>query len=137
MYIVKSTALTTGTSGEYLAASVLQRHFKAIAFPNLPTPYDLILEAYDGRFLKCQVKTCDIINTINGCRYWKFNTGKSKKQYTADEVDFFALVSLPRRLIFCMSFDEIGAIHTTRLRETQFTERAETESINKVLGDYL
>jgi len=114
---------------------VLQRHFKAIAFPNIPSPYDLVAESYGGSFLKCQVKTCDSVNVINGCRYWRFHTSNKAGAYLETEVDFFALVSLPRRLVFFRAVSDVKKV--CRIREDQMTERGEIESLDAVLGQYL
>lgn len=127
--------MQTGQSGEYLAASVLQRHFKTIAFPDLAAPYDLVAESYNGDFLRCQVKTADAVNVVNGYRYWRFNTAKKTSCYTNDEIDFFALVCLPRRLLIFQAFENTSA--QSRLREDAFTERLELETLNEVLGEHL
>lgn len=135
MIIDNPQHLQTGQAGEYLAAAVLQSHFRTIAFPGLAAPYDLIAESYGGSFLKCQVKASTHINIVHGNRYWKFNTRKAKGEYHKSEVDFFALVSLPKRLVYFVSISDVMYNH--RIRENEMTERAEIESLDTVLGKYL
>jgi len=133
--IDKPQHLQIGQAGEYLAAAALQSHFRTIAFPGIAAPYDLIAESYSGSFLKCQVKASTHINIVHGCRYWKFNTCRSKGEYHESEVDFFALVSLPRRLVYFVGIADVMYNH--RIRENEMTQRAEIESLDKVLGKYL
>ena len=78
-----------GQAGEYLAASVLQRHVKAIAFPDIPTSYDLLVETKSNEFLRCQVKTTDVIWSVNEYDYWRFHAKKESGAYTSKDCDFF------------------------------------------------
>ena len=50
-----------GHSGEFLASSMLQRIFPAIAFPQTIAHYDILCETKSGDFVKCQVKTTNKI----------------------------------------------------------------------------
>ena len=126
----------TGQAGEFLAASVLQRSFRAIAFPNIPAPYDLIVESYAGKLFKCQVKTCDKPKTITGNEYWRFNTRSRAGRYLDTEIDFMALVILPRRLVYFLSVNDIKA--DCIYLNTESVERSiEAETLTKVLGEYI
>ena len=126
-------ARSIGQAGEFLAASVLQRHFKAIVLPQTPEPYDLIVEDDDGNFYKCQVKTAGVIDTINNCEYYRFNAVKrqSQKQYTASDADFFAFVALPDRLVWFV--DQNSAKATNRIRVADLTEATEAGSLIKTM----
>lgn len=101
-----------GHSGEFLAASMLQRIFPAIAFPQTTSQYDILCEAEDGAFVKCQVKTTNTIEHCGDYQYWRFCTGKRFKKkkigfYEEKEVDFFALVCLKKSLVFFVDARDI------------------------------
>lgn len=128
--------MRTGQAGEYLAAAVLQRHFPAIAFPNIPTAYDLMAETKDGQFLRCQVKTCEKPNEIRGFSYWRFQTTKRKTMYTDKEIDFFALVVLPKRLVVFMRPEDVVS-QTQRFKTDEVNEDLELISLERTLGAWL
>jgi len=115
---------------------VLQRHFATIAFPASPVSYDIICESYSGNFIKCQVKTCSAVSVVNDNIYWRFHSGMTSGVYKKSDTDFFAFVALPLRLIIFKSVDEVDSV-VFRLRETEFTERAEIESLENTLGKHL
>tara|TARA_A200000159_G_scaffold39141_2_gene35654 strand:+ start:428 stop:772 length:345 start_codon:yes stop_codon:yes gene_type:complete len=114
---------------------VLQRHFQAIAFPHIPTAYDLLAHHKSGEFLKCQVKTAAKIKEINGSKYWAFKTKKESGAYGSSEVDFFALVVLPKRAVFFLSNED--ATGTCYIKESDATPERELETLHDVLGEYL
>jgi len=115
---------------------VLQRHFKAIAFPDIPSVYDLLVESHSGSFLKCQVKSTNQVEEINGCRYWRFNTRRAKGIYKTSECHFFALVILPERLVI---FEKIERVQTLiyRIKEADLSRTLEEQSIQHALGEWL
>lgn len=121
-----------GQAGEFLAASVLQRHFQAIAFPQSLTAYDLIAHHASGKFLKCQVKTAEKQKDVRGYKYWKFDTRKSSGLYGKSEIDFFALVVLPKRIVTFLDRSESKSI--CYLKDDQVTAEREQETLEKVLG---
>lgn len=124
-----------GQAGEYLTACVLQRHFQAIAFPHIPTAYDILAHHKSGAFLKCQVKTAEKTTNIKGSKYWQFKTRKKSKMYDDTEVDFFALVVLPKRIVtFLSKADATGQFY---LREADATPEKEQKTLVDVLGSYI
>lgn len=135
VFIIDSTRI--GQSGEYLASAVLQRHFVAIAYPNIPTAYDLTVQAKSGEFLKCQVKTSNTIEKINGSEYWRFHASKHKGHYTTEEVDFFAFVILPKRLCFFELAKDVCGKLSHRIPKLSATPENEKESIKKTLGYWI
>jgi len=126
----------TGQAGEYLAAFVLQRSFRAIAFPNIPAPYDLIVESHAGKLLRCQVKTCDTPKIVNGNEYFRWNTRSSAGIYKEKDIDFMALVILPRRLVYFLDVKDIKG-YSFYLRTDAAAELLESETLKKVLGSYI
>jgi len=135
VYIIDATRI--GQSGEYLASAVLQRHFVAIAYPNIPTAYDLTAQTKSGDFLKCQVKTSDTLETVNGSNYWRFHTSRQRGHYTTSDVDFFAFVVLPQRLCFFESAEDICGKLFHRIPESKATLENELDNINSVLGRWI
>lgn len=132
--VVKNHALKVGYAGELLAASVLQRHFKTIAFPQLPTAYDLLVET-KSQFLRCQVKTAHKVTTINSNRYFKFSTSfRQTQKYTKDDIDFFALVILPNRV---MQFYPPSVGVSVYIKESDATLEKEQASFKNLLSKYL
>ena len=125
-----------GQAGEYLAASVLQRHFKAIAFPNLPTAYDLVVETKNNSFLRCQVKSSDVISSTNGCDYWRFHAQKASGSYTSRDCDFFAFVILQARtVVFARPDNLTSGVFRVRLDDATFENEAQT--LQQTLGEWL
>tara|TARA_R110000796_G_C14565774_1_gene435286 strand:+ start:104 stop:502 length:399 start_codon:yes stop_codon:yes gene_type:complete len=125
-----------GQAGEYLAAAVLQRHFSAIASPDKPSAYDLIVETKDNFFLRCQVKTSDSISSINGSNYWSFHTHKSSGMYTHDDCDFFAFVVLRKRTVVFAKPENIkSSVYRIRLDEATLEKEATT--LKQTLGEWL
>ena len=123
-------------SGELLAASVLQRIFPAIAFPQTTTHYDILCETESGSFVKCQVKTTNKIEINNGCSYWRYRTGKTKtgkknQRYEANEVDFFAFVCLPKGLIYFVEASEVDTMFM-RIPISHMTKRKQERSLKKM-----
>tara|TARA_X000001382_G_scaffold18280_2_gene11258 strand:+ start:701 stop:1126 length:426 start_codon:yes stop_codon:yes gene_type:complete len=123
-----------GLSGEYLAASVLQRHFKTIAFANHNSSYDLILEQLNGGFLKCQVKTTSTADKNKDYRFFRWNLDKSRhKKYAFQDFHFVAFVVLPLRLCCFKLNDEIKG-QTHRISVSDFNADLEKKSIQNILG---
>lgn len=129
-------AHVVGQAGEYLAAAALQQHFRAIAFPGLPSAYDLVVESHAGKFLRCQVKTCGTQAKQGGSTYWRFNTGKRLNPYLKSDVDFFALVILPLRMCIFLDVSDITG-PTYRIPTNKLDLDIENKSLNKVLGNYI
>ena len=125
-----------GQAGEYLAAAVLQPHFRGIAFPGLPSPYDLVVESNAGTFLRCQVKTSGTPSKQRAGTYWRFNTGTRLKPYLKSDVDFFALVILPLRICIFLDVSDITG-PTYRIPTNKLDLDIENKSLNKVLGNYI
>lgn len=115
---------------------MLQRHFKAIASPDIPSVYDLLVESHCGSFLKCQVKSTNQVETINGSRYWRFSTKKTKGLYGDGELHFFALVILPLRLVI---FEKLKGVNAAiyRIKESDASRSLEERSLQHVLGEWL
>jgi hypothetical protein len=125
-----------GQAGEYLAASVLQRHVKAIAFPDIPTSYDLLVETMSNEFLRCQVKSSDVISSVNGCDYWRFHAKKASGAYTSKDCDFFAFVILQTRTIVFKTPDNLtSGVFRVRLDDATFENEAQT--LQQTLGEWL
>lgn len=123
---------TIGNSGEFFAASVLQREFKTIAVASSQSPFDLIAEDYSGLFFKCQVKTTENATKVRNWNYWRWRTAKSYTQYAPNEIDFFALVALNAKLIyFCLPEDIKSKIFY--IRENKLNAELESSSFKKVL----
>ena len=99
--------------------------------------YDLLAQKKTGDFLKCQVKTTDKLQTVKGNNYWMFNTGKTSKvkEYSVSEIDFFALVVLPKRVVSFVLPNE--AKSTFSIREDKATSQYEEQTLRDVLGIYL
>lgn len=125
-----------GQSGEYLAASLLQRYFKAIAFPNAPSHYDLLVETKNSEFLRCQIKTTKQLEQKRKTAVWKFTTARNGKKYESNEIDFFVLVALPKNLC---AFYLVGECDkgSVRILDKDFTEKLQSETFDKVLRPYL
>ncbi len=125
-----------GLSGEFFAASVLQRRFKAIAFATSSSPFDLICESNAGFFYRCQVKSTASTNTVNTFKYWMWRTSRSKNMpYKKGDVDFFALVSLPSRaVLFVLPRDIKSCCY--RVRVDSLDQNVENESLNRVLETF-
>lgn len=125
-----------GFSGEFLAASVLQRIFPAIAFPQTSAHYDILCETKSGGFAKCQVKTTNGVEKKNKTEYYRWNTGgniggKLNTMYGDGEVDFYAFVCLCKNLVhFCNSED----VNTTymRVRIEDMVEEKQEVSLKKL-----
>ena len=128
-------ARSIGQAGEFLAASVLQRHFKAIVLPQTPEPYDLLVEDDTGRFYKCQVKTTAGIDSVNNHEYYRFRAQKNKyghgEQYTAADADFFAFVCLPERLVWFV--DQSSTKRCNRIRVDQMTLEVEEQTLKETM----
>lgn len=128
-------ARSIGQAGEFLAASVLQRHFKAIVLPQTPEPYDLLVEDDDGAFYKCQVKTTAVVDTLGNYNYYRFRAQKNKygkgEQYTADEADFFAFVILPERLVWFV--DQSSTKRCNRIRTDEISLEVEENTLKKTM----
>jgi hypothetical protein len=123
-------------SGELLAASVLQRIFPAIAFPQTTRHYDILCETESGGFVKCQVKTTNRIETTHGCSYWRYrarktSTGKTNQKYEAKDVDFFAFVCLPKGLIYFVEASEVNTLFM-RIPIRLMTKRKQENSLKKI-----
>ena len=126
-----------GQAGEYLAAAVLQRHFSAIAFPDKPSSYDLLVEVHRTSFLRCQVKTTNYVDVVNGNSYYRFNSQtRNVGMYTNDHCDFFAFVVLPTRTVI---FDKPENVKSSvyRVKQEHATLDAEEETFRKTLGAWL
>lgn len=122
-----------GLSGEFFAAAVLQRHFKAIAFATSNSPFDLICQSRSGNFYTCQVKATASTNTVNKNSYWQWSTTRNQKaRYQASDANFFALVALPLRTIVFATPSEITS-SVYRVREDKLDSAAENESLTRVL----
>ena len=122
-----------GLAGEFLAASVLQRHFKTIAFANHNSSYDLILEQINGGFLTCQVKTTSTADKNKGYSSYRWNLDKVKhKRYTYHDFHFVAFVVLPLRLCWFRLYDEIKG-SCVRKSIKKFNAELEKTSLQKVL----
>jgi len=115
---------------------VLQRHFKAIASPDIPSVYDLLVESHSGSFLKCQVKTTNKIEELNGCRYWRFNTRRKGSLYKRDDVHFFALVILPERIVIFEKAEDV-LVPIYRVKENDVSNTLEEQSLQHALGEWL
>lgn len=125
-----------GQSGEYLAASLLQRHFPAIAFPNVAAPYDLIVQTKNSEFLRCQIKTTKQLEQNRSSAVWKFTTARDGKKYGSGEIDFFVLVALPKNLCAFYLVEECDK-GSLRIFDKDFTEQLQSETFDKVLRHYL
>lgn len=115
---------------------MLQPHFRGIAFPGLPSPYDLVVESNAGTFLRCQVKTSGTKSRQRGRTYWRFNTGTRLKPYLKSDVDFLALVILPLRICIFLDVSDITG-PTYRIPTNKLDLDIENKSLNKVLGNYI
>jgi len=124
-----------GQAGEYLAAAVLQREFPAIAFPDRPSAYDLLIETEVNTFLRCQVKTSDVINSVNGCDYWKFNIRRTAGNYKSGDCDFFAFVVLRARTVVFAKSDDVTTSFRVRLDDATFEN--EERTLKQTLGEWL
>jgi hypothetical protein len=125
-----------GQAGEYLAASVLQRHVKAIAFPDIPTSYDLLVETMSNEFLRCQVKTTDVIWSVKGYDYWRFHATRESGAYTSKDCDFFAFVILQARtVVFALPDNVTGGQFRVKLDDATFHNEAQT--LQQTLGEWL
>lgn len=128
-------ARSIGQAGEFLAASVLQRHFRAIVLPQTPEPYDLLVEDDTGRFYKCQVKTTAGVDTVNSQEYYRFRAQKNKygkgQEYTADEADFFAFVCLPKRLVWFV--DQPSTKRCNRIRADEMNLELEEKTLKSTM----
>lgn len=114
---------------------MLQRHFEAIAFPNIPAPYDLLVETKEGKFLKCQVKTADSTSSNKGNNYWQFRTTHGTQKYTKQMIDFFAFVILPKRKIVFGTPESMGKTFWVPMHLA--TSENEQKTLESVLGKYL
>jgi len=122
-----------GSSGEFFAAAVLQRHFKTIAFASSTSPFDLICESYAGRFYKCQVKATKSPCNINGSTYFQWSTARGRHvMYRERDVDFFALVAINERLIYFVLPEKITS-SMFRVRVDKLNDIAEAESLSRVM----
>jgi hypothetical protein len=125
-----------GQAGEYLAAAVLQRHFLAIAFPDKPSVYDLIVETKTNSFLRCQVKTSNSISSVNGSDYYRFHTLKSSGKYSKTDCDFFAFVVLRHRTVVFVNPENVkSAVYRVKLDDATFENEAQT--LQQTLGEWL
>ena len=125
-----------GFSGELLAASLLQRIFPAIAFPQTVTHYDIICESKSGSFLKCQVKTTNNLENTNGSLYWRFGTNKKTKgvrnnMYLDSDVDFFAFVCLKKNLVIFVEFSDVKSCFF-RIPDRKMNKRNQDRSVIKL-----
>ena len=132
-----NTSQQIGQAGEYLTAAVLQRRFPVIAIPHIPAPYDIAVQTPGGQFLRCQVKTSDSVDHVNNCDYYRFHSNKNTGCYSADEIDFFAFVALPERVIRFEKCSDISSSGVYRLRKDQATFAYEKQSFEKTLGAFL
>lgn len=115
---------------------MLQRHFKAIASPDIPSVYDLLVESHSGLFLKCQVKSTNQVETLNGSRYWRFATRRTGGLYRPEDCHFFALVILPKRIVIFEKTEQVKSrIH--RIKEADVSSILEEQSIQHALGEWL
>ncbi|QDP52898.1 MAG: hypothetical protein Unbinned4512contig1001_36 [Prokaryotic dsDNA virus sp.] len=124
-------------SGEYLAASMLQRIFSAIAFPLSQQPFDILCLGKNNTFLKCQVKTTNYIENNRKLKYFKFKTAKklSKEdynKYTEGDIDFFAFVCLPKNLVIFKTRDQVKTHPYFRLKIESVTEEEQNKSIKHI-----
>lgn len=107
--------MTTKEQGIYGESRVLTK-FVELGIPvSIPFgdnySYDLVAE-FGGKLQKIQVKT----STQSTDHYTKFRMRKVRinrnrsiiKQYTSDEVDYYALYSVPRDRIFLVKSDMVG-----------------------------
>jgi len=128
-----STTGCVGLSGEFFAAAVLQRKFKAIAFATSNSPFDLICQSYSGQFFTCQVKATASTSTVKNNKYWQWSTSRSNHAlYKDGDADFFALVALPLRAILFVKAADIKS-RCYRLPEKNLDLEIEAQSLTRIL----
>ena len=145
MCMIEKEDLSTnqiGHSGEFLAASMLQRIFPAIAFPQTIAHYDILCETKSGDFVKCQVKTTNKIevNAIEKYKYWRFSTsrrdhGSVVNKYEENDLDFFAFVCLKKNLVVFVNADDVGK-KFYRIPVDKMNKRKQDSSLKKIDRDW-
>ncbi len=130
----KSNELQIGKAGEYLVCADLAIK-GLIAYPSEQgLPYDVIIDRWQGKLLKCQVKTTEKPREIpqrNKKTFaYIFNIkrhGKGGiKKYTNNEVDIFALVELENRTVIYITNNKMPDtinIRVDKLKGTYYDEQ--------------
>ena len=100
-----------GRAGEYLAASFLIRHFEEVFEACSSSRYDYLAQSLTESY-KIQVKTTESPFKHHSSTYvrWdiKKKVNKTKKNYSAEEVDIFAFVYLPDNVVEFVANYKIG-----------------------------
>ena len=99
-------------AGEYLTASFLVQYCDSVIIAPEGHKSDLILD-HCGKLYRVQVKTTNSIYKKDNQDYfrWDFRSSYDRKsksdRYQSNDVDFFALVALPRKFIFFVPLDAV------------------------------
>ena len=99
-------------AGEYLTASFLVQYCDSVIIAPEGHKSDLILD-HCGKLYRVQVKTTNSIYKKDNQDYfrWDFRSSYDRKskndRYRSNDVDFFALVALPRKFIFFVPLEAV------------------------------
>lgn len=114
-----SKSLQVAKAGEYLVCAELILQGYNAMLSDAGSPYDILVELSNGRFIKIQVKsTCDLLirkPTINR-KYgtspaYRFAIRRSRtndRRVDLNKIDYFAFVALDRRLIAFLKASDVA-----------------------------
>ena len=108
------TTKQQGNLGEVAALKAFLQKGMKVSLPyGDNASYDLIVEDYNGRLLKIQVKSCDSRNADGVYRFSvtrkRINTqGNYKTSYTKNEVDLFLLYAVDIDELYLITYEEAG-----------------------------
>tara|TARA_A100001201_G_scaffold44801_1_gene45811 strand:+ start:681 stop:1130 length:450 start_codon:yes stop_codon:yes gene_type:complete len=118
-------------AGEYLCASFLTRFCDSVIIAPEGHKADLILD-HCHKLYRVQVKTTNSVYKKDGNDYyrWDFRRSVDKKskeeRYSAEDVDFFALVALPRNFIVFVPYKNAPNSFAKKIEEFKKIDPAES-----------
>lgn len=118
-------------AGEYLTASFLVQYCDSVIIAPEGHKSDLILD-HCGKLYRVQVKTTNSIYKKDNQDYfrWDFRSSYDRKaksdRYRSNDVDFFALVALPRKFIFFVPLEDVTNSLAKKVEELKNIDSVES-----------